>query len=133
VVVVCLTPLHAIALLDEANFDLVITDGFSSVPGAVFASTADVIRGAGVTPVALFSAHTLNRELAGATGFRDLIAKPFDLDTLVHQVKVLLGDLPWRGAPNPPQEGAAWQLTTGSAYPDPAMASQERSFQAVGG
>ena len=59
-VVACLTPLHAVALLERISFDLVITDGFSRVPGAVFVNTADVIRSAGVTPVALFSAHTLD-------------------------------------------------------------------------
>jgi DNA-binding response OmpR family regulator len=132
-VVVCLTPLDAMALLHRVNFDLVITDGFSRVPGDVFGNMADVIRGAGVTPVALFSAHTLDLELAKAAGFRDIITKPFNLDTLLRQVTVLLGDLPRRGAPDPYQEGAPWQLSTGSAYADPAMASQERSFQAAGG
>ena len=132
-VVVCLTPLDAMALLHRVNFDLVITDGFSRVPGAVFVNMADLIRSAGVTPVALFSAHRLDLQLARAAGFGDLITKPFDLDTLVRQVKVLLGDLPGCGAPDPPQEGAAWQLATGSAYADPARASRERSFQAAGG
>ena len=117
-VVVCLTPLHAMSLLDRVGFDLVITDGFSSVPGAVFVNTADLIRSAGVTPVALFSAHTLDPELARAAGFPDLITKPFDLDTLVRQVKLLLGDLPGCGAPDPPQGGETWQLATGSAYSD---------------
>lgn len=96
-VVVCLTPSQAMALLDRVTFDLVITDGFSSVPRVVFVNTADVIRSAGVTPVALFSAHRLDRDLARAAGFRDIIAKPFDLDTLVRQVKVMLADLPGNG------------------------------------
>jgi CheY-like chemotaxis protein len=132
-VVVCLTPLEAMALLHRVSFDLVITDGFSREPGAVFINTADLIRSAGVTPVALFSAHKLDLELARAAGFRDVISKPFDLDTLVRQVKVLLGDLRWCGAPDPPQEGEPWPLAMGSAYSDPAMASRERSFQAAGG
>jgi CheY-like chemotaxis protein len=132
-VVVCLTPLDAMALLQRVTFDLVITDGFSRVPGDVFVNMADVIRGAGVTPVALFSAHTLDLELAKAAGFRDLITKPFDLDILLRQVTVLLGDRPGCGAPAPPRGGATWQLATGSAYSDLAMASQERSFQAAGG
>jgi DNA-binding response OmpR family regulator len=132
-VVTCLTPLHAMALLQRVTFDLVITDGFSRTPGAVFVNTADVIRSAGVTPVALFSAHTLDVELARAAGFRDLITKPFDVDTLVRQVKVLLGDLPGCGAPDPPQGEAIWQLATEGAYSDPAGASRERSFQAAVG
>jgi CheY-like chemotaxis protein len=131
-VVVCLTPLDAMALLDRLSFDLVITDGFSKEPGAVFVNTADLIRSAGVTPVALFSAHRLDLERTRAAGFRDVISKPFDLDILVRQVKVLLGDLRWSGAPDPPQEGEPWPLATGRTYSDPAMASQERSFQAAG-
>jgi CheY-like chemotaxis protein len=131
-VVVCLTPLDAMALLHRVTFDLVITDGFSSVPEAVFVNMADLIRSTGVTPVALFSAHKLDLEIARAAGFGDVITKPFDLDTLVRQVKVLLGDLPGCGAPDPPQEGEIWQLATGSAYSEPARASRERPFQAAG-
>ena len=84
------TPMEATRLLDQVGFDLVITDGFSTLPGSTFANTADVVRSAGPIPVALFSAHTRDPDVAKAAGFRDLIAKPFDLDTLVHQVKVLL-------------------------------------------
>jgi CheY-like chemotaxis protein len=132
-VVVCLTPVHAMALLQQVNFDLVITDGFSTRPGAVFVNTADVIQSAGVTPVVLFSAHTLSLELARAAGFADLITKPFDLDTLVRQVKLLLGYQSGRGAPDHAQEGAPWQSVTESAYSDPATAVREQSFQAAGG
>jgi two-component system, OmpR family, phosphate regulon response regulator PhoB len=132
-VVVCLTPLDAMALLHRVSFDLVITDGFSREPGAVFVNTSDLLRSAGATPVALFSAHKLDLELAKAAGFRDVISKPFDLDILVRQVKVLLGDPLWSGPPDPPQEGELWSLATGRAYADPAMASQGRSFQAAGG
>jgi CheY-like chemotaxis protein len=112
-VVACLTPLHAMALLQRVSFDLVITDGFSRVPGAVVTSTADVIRSAGVTPVALFSAHLIDLGVAKAAGFRDLITKPFDLNTLVQQVKALLGyerdDDPFR----PPAALAPGLLTVG--------------------
>jgi CheY-like chemotaxis protein len=75
-VVVCLTPPDAMSLLDRLSFDLVITDGFSREPGAVFVNTANLVRTAGVTPVALFSAHRLDRERAQAAGFRDLITQP---------------------------------------------------------
>jgi two-component system, OmpR family, response regulator len=90
VVTVSRTPEEAMMLLDQGGFDLVITDGFSTLPGAVFITTADLVRHAGPTPVALFSAHTHHLDVAKAAGFRDLITKPFDLDTLLHQVKVLL-------------------------------------------
>jgi hypothetical protein len=36
--------------------------------------------------------RTLDLGPSRAAGFRDLITKPFDLDTLARQVKVLLGD-----------------------------------------
>jgi DNA-binding response OmpR family regulator len=84
------TPMEATRLLDQVGLDLVITDGFSTLPESTFANTADVLRSAGPTPVALFSAHTHDLDVAKAAGFSDLIAKPFNLDMLVHQVKVLL-------------------------------------------
>jgi DNA-binding response OmpR family regulator len=122
-VVVCLTPLDAMSLLDRLRFDLVITDGFSREPGAVFVNTADLIRGAGVTPVALFSAHRLDRERAQAAGFRDLITKPFDLDTLVRQVKVLLTDLHGNGTSDPPQGEGSWPLPPERVHSEPARIS----------
>jgi CheY-like chemotaxis protein len=84
-------PADAVAILGRVSFDLIITDGFSGAPAAVFASTRDMLREAGVTPVALFSAHTLELEQARAAGFRDLILKPFDIDILLRQVRALLG------------------------------------------
>ena len=87
--------MEATRLLDQMSFDLVITDGFSTLPGAAFVNTADVVRSAGLTPVALFSAHTHDLGVAKAAGFRGLITKPFDLDTLVHQVKVPLEPIGW--------------------------------------
>jgi hypothetical protein len=48
----------------QVNFDLVTTVGFSTKPGAVLVSTADVIHSAGVTPVVFLSAHTLDPVLA---------------------------------------------------------------------
>jgi DNA-binding response OmpR family regulator len=113
---------------------LVITDGFSTEPGTVFVNTADLIRGAGVTPVALFSAHRLDRERAQAAGFRDLITKPFDLDTLVRQVKVLLADLSGNGTSDPPQGDTTWPLAAERADSDPLWVSRgQRSVQAVSG
>jgi two-component system response regulator VicR len=90
VVTACASPRHALPLVDCGGFDLVITDGFSKFPESVVASTADVVRSAGDTPVALFSAHVIDLASAKAAGFRDLIAKPFDLDTVVQQVKALI-------------------------------------------
>jgi CheY-like chemotaxis protein len=132
-VVVCLTPLDAMSLLDRLSFDLVMTDGFSREPGAVFVNTADLVRSAGVTPVALFSAHRLDRDLALAAGFRDVITKPFDLDTLVRQVKGLLTDLRENGTSDPPHREATWPLATKRGDADPMWVSRVRSAEAVGG
>jgi CheY-like chemotaxis protein len=89
-VIAATLPVDAAALLEHISFDLVITDGFSQVAGAVFTSTHEVLQNAGVTPVALFSAHTLKLEQAQEAGFRDLIPKPFDIDALLQQVRALL-------------------------------------------
>ncbi len=89
-VIAARVPLDAAALLEQVGFDLVITDGFSRTGSAVFTSTADVLQAAGATPVALFSAHTLELDAARAAGFRDLITKPVDLETLERQVRALL-------------------------------------------
>jgi DNA-binding response OmpR family regulator len=111
------------SLLDRLSFDLVITDGFSREPGAVFVNTADLVRSAYVTPVALFSAHRLDRDLALVAGFRDVITKPFDLDTLIRQVKGLLADLPVNGTPDPLPGEATWQPARTGAYSNPTTAS----------
>lgn len=90
VVTGCASIQQALALLDRGGFDLVVTDGFSKVPEHVVSSTADILSRAGKTPVALFSAHVIDVASAKAAGFRDLLAKPFDLGTVVQQVKALL-------------------------------------------
>lgn len=69
----------------------------------------------------------------GAVLPRDLITKPFDLDTLVRQVKALLAALPGSGIPDRPQGEVTWPLATEPANSAPARSSQERSLQAAGG
>ncbi len=69
---------------------MVITDGFSAAPAAVVTNTLDVLAAAGATPVALFTAHRLELAAAHAAGFRDLIAKPFDVEVMERQVRALL-------------------------------------------
>ena len=92
VVTASTTPLEATKLLAQMSFDLVITDGFGTLPREVFVNTADLVRSAGPIPVVLFSAHTHDLAVAKAAGFCDLITKPFDLDTLFHQVGGVLLD-----------------------------------------
>lgn len=89
-VIVSTTPLDAATLAETVAFDLVITDGFSEQARAVFTSTAALRAVAGVTPVALFSAHRLELTAAQAAGFADLISKPFELDGFEAQVRTLL-------------------------------------------
>ncbi|HTE85807.1 MAG TPA: response regulator [Dehalococcoidia bacterium] len=80
----------AVVLLREVAFDLVITDSFSQRLSGAFLNTAEVLEAAEATPVALFSAHRMELAPAQAAGFRDLIAKPFDIDVLSRQVRALL-------------------------------------------
>lgn len=87
---VCRSPAEALSILASAAFGLVITDGFSQLPQHVLSSTAAVLAAAGATPVALFSAHRIERDAARAAGFGDVIPKPFDLETLECQVRTLL-------------------------------------------
>jgi CheY-like chemotaxis protein len=68
-VIAATVPVDAVALLERLSFDLVITDGFSKQASAIFTRTHDVLQEARVTPVALFSAHTLELEQARAAGF----------------------------------------------------------------
>src|SRR5437899_3326106 len=80
----------ATLLLAHLPFDLVLTDGFSHTPAAVVTATAGLRRAAGRTPVVLFSGHHLERDELQTAGFRDRIGKPFDLDTMLEQVRTLL-------------------------------------------
>jgi CheY-like chemotaxis protein len=88
----CVSPHQAMTLLDQRSFDLVLTDGFSRAPASFAQNTADIIGRAGMTPVVLFSGHTLDIAVAQAAGFRDLITKPFDINTLLRQVRTLLAN-----------------------------------------
>jgi CheY-like chemotaxis protein len=89
-VILTRVPADAESLLREVAFDLVITDSFSRTPAAVLSGTTGVLAAAGGTPVALFTAHQVELDAALAGGFADLLAKPFDLETLERQVRALL-------------------------------------------
>jgi CheY-like chemotaxis protein len=84
----------AVSLLQEVSFDLVITDSFSSDPGASLVRTTDIIAAADATPVALFTGHRVELEATHEAGFADLISKPFDIDVLAEQVRTLLNAAP---------------------------------------
>lgn len=77
-------------LLEHLEFGLVLTDTFGRVPGAALVETAEVVKAAAATPVVLFTAHRVDLDAARAAGFRDVMAKPFDLETFVATVRELL-------------------------------------------
>lgn len=93
VVIATKTVVDAATLLGQVTFDLVITDGFSQTPGAVFVNAADLLEAADVTPVVLFTAHHVELDAALAAGFRDVIEKPFQLEVLEQHVRALLEPL----------------------------------------
>lgn len=81
---------QACTLLAETAFGLVLADSFTLQRDQVLSKTGPIRQVAGATPVVLFTAHPLKPEEARAVGFRDVIAKPFDLDTLLGQMQELL-------------------------------------------
>ena len=89
-VTVCHSPAEAITALAAVAFGLVITDGFSRTAGDVLTNTAPLLAAAGTTPVTPFTVHQVPLDAARDAGFRDVLAKPFDLETLERQVRTLL-------------------------------------------
>jgi CheY-like chemotaxis protein len=80
----------AVALLIRQSFDLVVTDGFSRMPSEVLPNVAELRETAGATPVVLCTGHKLDLDAVLRAGFRDLIAKPFDLDDFEHRIQATL-------------------------------------------
>jgi CheY-like chemotaxis protein len=84
------TPVAAQPLLTHVQFDLVITDGFNPSSTALLVDSIETTRAAGAAPVALFSVQQVKLEAARAIGFRAILAKPFDLEPFLAQVRELL-------------------------------------------
>jgi two-component system OmpR family response regulator len=89
-VIVGRTVAEAEGMLSRRRVELVLTDGFSNTPAEMMTATAGIIRAAGATPVALFTAHRMEGVDLLAAGFRDVITKPFELDVLIRQLQALL-------------------------------------------
>jgi CheY-like chemotaxis protein len=83
-------------ILEHVQFDLVITDGFNPSSTPMLVDSIEMIRAAGATPVALFSVQEVKLDAARALGFRGILAKPFDLETFLAQVRELLAPGPAR-------------------------------------
>ena len=81
---------QALVTMRETRFDLVLVDGLSGDPEQAYATALTVLRVAGDTPVALFTAHRREPDDVRAAGFADLIGKPFEIDVLTQRVPALL-------------------------------------------
>jgi CheY-like chemotaxis protein len=80
----------AVAILVQVRFDLIITDGFSRAATAVLDTVAELRQAAGLTPIVLFTAHSLDPGVVLAAGFRALIEKPFELESFLSRIQALL-------------------------------------------
>ena len=89
-VIAAAVPGDATTILSQVRFDLVITDGFAPRSQVELLDAQAVLQAAGVTPVALFTAHKFELDDTLRAGFQALIAKPFDVETLEQQVRSLL-------------------------------------------
>jgi DNA-binding response OmpR family regulator len=90
-VTACSSPRQMAALLAAETFDLVLADGLGRHFEEAWRTAADIHRATGATPAILFSAHEFDREAVRALGFRDYIAKPFNIDELEARVACIVG------------------------------------------
>jgi CheY-like chemotaxis protein len=90
VVMATSTPVDATAILGKVAFDLVMTDSYGRAGGAALVHATELLAVAAPAPVLLFTAHHVNLDAALAAGFRGLLAKPFEIETLERQVRALL-------------------------------------------
>jgi CheY-like chemotaxis protein len=81
---------EALALLDSAVFQLIITDSFASGPGTVLPSLQLLLERAHPTPIGILTAWQLSEEDAERAGFAFLATKPYDLDQLLALVAAAL-------------------------------------------
>ncbi len=88
--VVVPSPAAAVRTLADMRFAVVLTDAFGATPAEVLPSTAAVLAAAGSTPVVLCTAHAIDPDTVRRAGFGGVIAKPFDVATLLAQLQVLL-------------------------------------------
>jgi len=56
----------------------------------VLTSASEVLELAGTAPTIVFTAHKLELDDVKASGFRDLISKPFNVETVLAQIRALL-------------------------------------------
>ena len=81
-VTTCITPEQTASLLATQSFDLILADGLSQNSQTAWQTAAVILDAAGSTPAILFSAHRFDAGAVRALGYRDFVAKPFDIDDL---------------------------------------------------
>lgn len=84
------TPADAVVRLGREPFDLVICDGFRGPSAETRHGSVDVLRAAGLTPVALFTAYSWEPPEVRAAGYAAFLSKPFDIDDFELSIAQLL-------------------------------------------
>lgn len=80
----------ALYLIEQATYDLILTDLFTHDPAAPLASALALREQAAPTPVAILSAWPANATDPEAADFAFIMSKPFDLDVLLTAIAAAL-------------------------------------------
>lgn len=80
----------ALYLIEQATYDLILTDLFTHDPAAPLASARALREQAAPTPVAILSAWPANATDPEAADFAFIMSKPFDLDALLTAIAAAL-------------------------------------------
>lgn len=80
----------ALCLIEQATYDLILTDLFTHDPAAPLASALALREQAAPTPVAILSAWPANATDPEAADFAFIMSKPFDLDALLTAIAAAL-------------------------------------------
>lgn len=81
---------EALAFIDSATFQLIVTDAFARNPDSVLSSPQKLLERAHPTPVGVLTGWRLSPRDAKQTGFAFLETKPYDLDQLLALVAAAL-------------------------------------------
>jgi DNA-binding response OmpR family regulator len=80
----------ALYLIEQATYDLILTDLFTHDPAAPLASALALREQAAPTPVAILSAWPANATDPEAADIAFIMSKPFDLDALLTAIAAAL-------------------------------------------
>lgn len=76
--------------VEERVYDLIITDLFPAASGDLLHGVSGLLASAHPTPVMIMTAHRLDTVATRQRGFREVLAKPFDLDELLLTVSACI-------------------------------------------